>query len=918
MTPDGARAITAGSIPGIASTGDHTTNTQNVTVLPPEALVAPEAVPAPTGLINLPSRLRLFVGREDALGWLDTAAGDLGVVVVQAVHGLGGIGKSTLVAQWAATHRDDHRPIWWITADSPTALDAGLVALTVALQPVLGAVLPSPALREWALRWLACHDEWLLILDNVTDPAHFADLLGRLPRGRILVTSRRATGWPDIVTPLRLNVLELDQAVELLTEIVSRGGVVVDPAGAAAVCAELGCLPLAVEQAGAYLAQTGVTAGDYLRLLAQHPADMYRDGEEGRAAEHTIARVWQVTLDALADDPLPGRLLRALAWYAPEAISHTLWQHLGDDGEGEPAVVRAVGRLAAYNMLTIDTASRAITVHRLVQAVARIPDPDDPHRQPDDMTTACATATTALTIALPDDWRDPIAWPTWRSLVPHIDALASHARAHTTDSDRATQAYLLNAAGVFLHGQGNLPRASAYLEQALTDYRRVLGDDHPQTLTSVNDLASTYQAAGDLQRAILLFEQSLTDRRRVLGDDHPDTLASVNNLASTYRSAGNLQRAIPLFEQALTDYRRVLGDDHPDTLTSVNNLAGAYRSAGDLQRAILLFEQAFTDRRRVLGDDHPDTLASVNNLASTYQAAGDLQRAILLFEQSLTDRRRVLGDDHPQTLTSVNNLASTYRSARDLQRAIPLFEQSLTDRRRVLGDDHPDTLASVNNLASTYHAAGDLQRAIPLFEQALTDYRRVLGDDHPDTLASVNNLAGAYRSAGDLQRAILLFEQALTDRRRVLGDDHPQTLTSVNDLAGAYRSARDLQRAIPLFEQSLTDRRRVLGDDHPQTLTSVNDLAGAYRSAGDLQRAISLYEQALTDYRRVLGDDHPDTLISVNNLAGAYRSAGDLQRAILLFEQALTDCQRALGSDHPVTRVVYGNLRAAMKGSSSE
>ncbi|EEP69805.1 tetratricopeptide TPR_4 [Micromonospora sp. ATCC 39149] len=615
--PSGSGPITAGSIPGIASTGPHATNTQHVTVLPAEALVAPEVVPAPAGLVNLPVRLRLFVGREDALGWLDSAARDPGVVVVQAIHGLGGIGKSTLVARWAATHRDQHRPIWWITADSRAALDAGLVALTVALQPALAA-LPSPALREWAVRWLACHDGWLLILDNVTDPAHIADLLGRLPHGRILVTSRRATGWPDIVTPLRLDVLEPDQAVALLTGIVSQGGGVIDPAGAAAVCAELGHLPLAVEQAGAYLAQTRTTVGDYLRLLAQHPAAMYRDGEEGRAAERTIARVWHVTLDAFADDPLPGRLLRALAWYAPEAIPRSLWHHLGD-GAGEPAVTRAIGRLAAYNMLSIDPATRAVTVHRLVQAVARTPDPDDPHRQPDDITTARTTATAALTTALPDDWRTPTTWPTWRTLLPHVDALVSQTAAHATDSDRVAQAYLLNATSLFLLNQGNLPHAIAYLKQALTDRRRVLGNDHPDTLTSVNNLAYAYDSAGDLGQAIPLYKQALTDRRRVLGNDHPDTLTSVNNLASAYDSAGDLGQAIPLYKQALTDRRRVLGNDHPDTLTSVNNLASAYDSAGDLGQAIPLFEQALTGCRRVLGNDHPQTRVVYGNLRAAIE-----------------------------------------------------------------------------------------------------------------------------------------------------------------------------------------------------------------------------------------------------------------------------------------------------------
>ncbi|MFF0251030.1 NB-ARC domain-containing protein [Micromonospora zamorensis] len=277
---DGPGSITAGSVSGIASTGEQATNVQYIaahaTVLPAEALLAPEAVAAPAGLVNLPMRPHPFVGREDALRRLGAAAGDAGPLIVQAVHGLGGIGKSTLAARWAGAHSDVYAPIWWITADSPAALDAGLVALATALQPGLSELLPLPVLRERAVQWLAAHDGWLLILDNVTDPGDITTLVARLLRGRIVVTTRRATGWPDFVTLLRLDVLEPDEAILLLTGILARAGAGADTQDAGAVCAELGYLPLAVEQAGAYLAQTGVTARDYLRLLAQQPAQLYR------------------------------------------------------------------------------------------------------------------------------------------------------------------------------------------------------------------------------------------------------------------------------------------------------------------------------------------------------------------------------------------------------------------------------------------------------------------------------------------------------------------------------------------------------------------------------------------------------------------------------------------------------------------
>jgi len=872
--------------------------------------MAPAEVPAPTGLINLPVRPRLFVGRTEELRRLDAAVRDAGPVVVQAVHGLGGVGKSTLVAQWAEQHRDGYTPIWWITADSPAAVDAGLVALAAALQPGIGEVLPSEALRERAVSWLASHDGWLLILDNVTDPSHITGLLSRLGRGRIVVTSRRATGWPDLITPLRLNVLALGEAVALMTAVTGRAGMNISEADAAKVCTELGCLPLAVEQAGAYLTQTGITAADYLRLLADYPARVYREGEEGRAAERTVARVWHVTLDKLADEPLPGRLLRALAWYAPDVIPRDLMSTLDE----EPEVVRAVGRLAAYNMLTADPATATVTVHRLVQAVARTPDLNDPHRQPTDIAEARTAAVTALAGAWPEDWPNPTSWPACRVLLPHLDALTHHPCPHPIDdAELLRTTFLHNKAGLFLDDQGDLQQGLVYLERALADRRRVLGDDHPDTLISMNNLASAYRSAGDLDRAIPLFEQALVRGRRVLGDDHPDTLALVNNLAGAYKSAGDLGRAIPLLEQAWARCRQLLGDDHPDTLTSMSNLAGAYESAGDLGRAIPLLERALADRRRVLGDEHPDALTSMSNLAGAYRSAGDLGRAVPLLERSLADRRRVLGDDHPDALTSANNLAYTYQSAGNPGRAIPLLKQTLAGCRRVLGDDHPVTLGLVNNLAGAYRSAGDLDRAIPLLERSLADRRRVLGDDHPYTLTAVNNLAGAYQLKGDLDRAIPLFERSLADRRRVLGDDHPDTLTSANNLAYTYQSAGDLGRAIPLLEQTLDGCRQVLGDDHPDTLGSMNNLAHGYRSAGDVGRAIPLLERSLADRRRVLGDDHPDTLASVNNLAETYRSAGDLGRAIPLLEQTLDGCRRMLGNDHPLTRIVANNWENAVR-----
>jgi tetratricopeptide (TPR) repeat protein len=732
----GDRSVAAdGDISGIASTGDDAVNVQyraeRMTVLPAEAFGPWAELAAPAGLSNLP-RPGLFVGRAHELARLDAALAGPGGVVVQAVHGLGGVGKSTLAARWAAAHAADHSLTWWITAASPADIDAGLAALAVALRPTLAGVLPLEALREGAVQWLATHSGWLVILDNVTDPADVAPLLARASAGRYLITSRRASGWHATAMPVRLDVLDPAEARALLAAILAPDRPL-EADGAAELCAELGFLPLAIEQAGAYLAQAGATPREYLGLLARYPAAMYQAAPEGGDAARTIARIWYVTVDRLADDPLAGQVLRILAWYAPDAIPRMLLDGLADP----PAVLSAVGRLAAYSMLTADTGTLA--VHRLVQAVTRTPDPADPHRAPQAIAVARDQATRLLAGAVPG-WQDPAGWPGWRMLLPHIDALASHA---PPDTDTQDTAWLLNQAGLFLDGQGQPGRAAGYLQRALAGRLRVLGPDHPGTLGSRNNLALAYESAGDLGRAVPLFEQTLADSERVLGPDHPGTLSSRNNLALAYESAGDLGRAVPLFEQALADSVRVLGADHPQTLGSRNNLAYAYQAAGDLGRAVPLFEQILAGRLRVLGADHPDTLLSRNNLAYAYQAAGDLGRAVPLHEQTLADSERVLGPDHPGTLSSRNNLALAYESAGDLGRAVPLHEQTLAGRLRVLGLDHPDTLGSRNNLAHAYQAAGDLGRAVPLFEQALADSVRVLGPDHPQTKIVRGNLAAA-------------------------------------------------------------------------------------------------------------------------------------------------------------------------------
>ena len=370
--------------------------------------------------------------------------------------------------------------------------------------------------------------------------------------------------------PVRLDVLDPAEAQALLAAILTQDRPR-EADGAAELCAELGFLPLAIEQAGAYLAQAGATPREYLDLLARYPAAMYQAAAEGGDAARTIARIWRVTLDRLADDPLAGQVLRILAWYAPEAIPRTLLDGLADP----PAVLHAVGRLAAYSMLTADDGHPG----HAPAGAGRDPHPRPgrpPPRPPGDRRRPGpghppARRRRPATGRTRRDGRrggccsrTSTPWPATRHRTPTP-------KPPPTSSTRPDCSSTARASPPARPGTSSVPSPATSGCWARTT---------PTPWPPADNLAGAYQAAGDLGRAIPLFEQALADRQRVLGEDHPDTLASRNNLAVAYQAAGDLGRAIPLHEQALADRQRVLGDDHPDTLTSRNNLAARLPGGG--------------------------------------------------------------------------------------------------------------------------------------------------------------------------------------------------------------------------------------------------------------------------------------------------------------------------------------------------
>ncbi|MFJ6578726.1 tetratricopeptide repeat protein [Streptomyces sp. NPDC091368] len=607
----GARSVAAGGDIGWVHTGDR------VTVLPPGAI---GPVRCPAGLVNVPRTCDHFVGRADQLAALDREEGPV------VVCGLGGVGKSSLAARWALGQARHRNPVWWLAAESRADVDAGLAGLAAAMQPELIGVLPQEALRERALQWLSVHDGWLLVLDDVTDPADVEGLLARTGRGRIVLTSRSTSAWHGIGRVLDLPVPPADEAVELFTRVATHAAPR-HTTGADRLCEALGHLPLGVEIAAAYCARTATSPDAYL-------AELGRSGGLG-TAEDGVARVLGVTLNRLAGTVRQASgILRLLGWFGPDRIPAALLPPV-------PGVREALGELAAHSMVTLHE-DGSVSVHRLVQAVAR-----RPSGRPGTVEEARALAEMALAHAAPPESADPAHWETWRALLPHVEA---HLRHTDPAGDGEALMQVLAAAGLYLGLNGLHEAAVEAYERATAGWERLYGPDHAPGLGLRGALVEALLRAGRVDEAAERAREAVRTMTAVLGPDAPYTLLARSCLATAYAKAGLVHRAVTLQSEVLADMVRVLGPDSREALAACSELAGIHRAAGRTGEALALCAHAAAGMRAVLGEEDPDTLIARINLAGLYAGAGATGRARADYAELLAVCARRLGDDHPYTV----------------------------------------------------------------------------------------------------------------------------------------------------------------------------------------------------------------------------------------------------------------------------
>jgi hypothetical protein len=329
----------------------------------------------PPRVWNVPPHNPNFTGRGTELA--DLARGLTGgsAVTVHSLHGLGGVGKTQLAAEYAHAHAGDYELVWWVAAEEATLIPdqfSGL-ARRLGLEPVTD----PDGLRAQIHDQLRVAAGWLLVFDNADAADDVQAWLPAAPQptgipGHALVTTRRG-GFRSLGPVMDLDVIGLPDAVRLLRTRVPD----LDQATGEEIASELGRLPLALEQAAAYMDRAEMPGVEYLELLHSQAAELYAHGRVSSRTD-TIATLWNVSLDrAEAENPAAVQLLEICSYLAPEPVpldlftAHTdlLPEPLSTAAASKLAFTDTIAVLADYSLAK--RSSAGLQVHRLVQAAVR-------------------------------------------------------------------------------------------------------------------------------------------------------------------------------------------------------------------------------------------------------------------------------------------------------------------------------------------------------------------------------------------------------------------------------------------------------------------------------------------------------------------------------------------------------------------
>jgi tetratricopeptide (TPR) repeat protein len=734
------------------------------------AQVAPE-------IDNLPfQRNPFFTGRETHLERLDQCLKENGSVALTqpiSISGLGGIGKTQLALEYA--HRNHHkvyRAVLWANAVDKAALEASYLSLARLLN------LPEKDEREVDLivqavkTWLKEHTSWLLILDNADDLQLARSFLPTKPRGHILLTTcSQIVG--NIAERIEVEAMEQEEALLFLLR---RSGVLKDGTELDILASHihntarqlveiLGGHPLALDQAGAYIEETGASFVTYIQLYADQRLILLSErGSLGDEHPETVVVTFEISFQrACKLCSEVADVLHCCSFLLFDDIPEELFSNgLKLDIAKFNNAIRALRR---YSLIKRNAEKKILSVHRLVQVVLR-----------DAMTTSeqevwTEKATIALNIVFPH-----VEYTTWSQcerLVSHVLACTAMLERQAALSPEGVE--LLNKTALYLLDRARYKEAEPLLQRVVATLQQSI-PDHSNTAAGMYNLARTYYWQGRYAEAELLFLQARAIDEKALGEGHLNMAIHDHSLALLHKEQGRFKEAERLYRQALTVRERHLGREHRAVVEILGSLGKLYLEWGKFGDAEPLFLRAIELQVQHGGQEHPEAMTLLNDLADLYCLDSRDAAAEPLYQQILQFRVKQVGAIHPLTATAHLNMAKLYLRRGQYQKSEPYARRALEIYESTLGQTHPYTAAGLHCLAAVSYQQNDFQQAETYWQQAFTICEQQEGSEHPHTALCLHGLAMVSCQRGQYQEAETYWQRALAIQEPLLGFEHPDTI----------------------------------------------------------------------------------------------------------------------------------------------
>lgn len=800
-----------------------------------------------------------FVGRESALEEMSQKLGPpLGPAAsprVAVVLGMGGLGKTQFVLEYCRRAFTSQRfsAVFWADASTPTALSHSFASISEFFPGGRKAFVDIGARTSFVKATLSGLSEtWLLVYDNFDQPGMFrnAPLQDYFPvsaNGAIVIISRHAEAERLGLT-IQLEIMSEDEGLDLLLR---RSGLGMDPENALEgrnIVRRLGCLPLAIDQAGAYISARKLGLQHFMdnydeRRVAvlKHTPELWeykkRLGDAMDDSYLSVFTTWEMSLQQVGLEDLQKykktHFLTVSAFLDNQNVSEEIFRITFESSRYPPDwmdIFSTNGEWDKYKFEDVLVELRNLSLiqsldhknqdfckfslHPLVQDWLKF-------RQ-NDFSRQRFTKETIfmLTTYVSERQVDRYPLDIRQVTLSHLDACIKNDSEFLQEGDNlGTGPFRLSATrfASFYKRQARYKESKTLCQRVLEAAEKELGPNGPDTLKAVSKLGNIYNKEGRYGEAESFYLRALSGQQKELGPDHPDTLQTVLDLASAFFKKGQYDDAKPLFERALVAHERTLGVNHLRTLWSAMNLGMVLKKQGHYGRANVLYQRAIEGQQTELGNDHPETLKTVMNMASASLDQGDYNRAESLSKRVVAGREKHLGPDHPNTLRGFWNLARVYSAMGQYELSGSLYCRALGGQEEQLGLDHPFTLKTVKDLARLRHLENRLDDAESLYKRAIQGLEAKSGCDHPNTLSSISGLANVYQDRGQLSDAENLFNTALAGQKSQLGTNHPDTLRTRRDLGRLYSKQGQLKDAHMCLSSVYERLEKALGSNHNDT-----------------------------------------------------------------------------------------------------